>query len=79
MWGVSICSSAAFSPKMLTRSVGNEGASSKSSARSNQTCFYIRPKGGHSVPGLCGEGGVPLACMGVPPLHVLLLESHYQG
>ena len=73
--GASICWSVAFSLKKLARLVSSEGASPKSSARSNHTCFCTGPKGGHSATGLCVKGGHPLVCMGVLPLCVPLLDS----
>ena len=72
-WRASIILSVAFFPKKFARSVGIEGASPKSLARSNWTCFYTRPKGGHSATGLCREGGLPLVCIGAQPLCILLL------
>ena len=77
--GALICSSVMFSPKKLARSLSSKGASPKSLARSNQTCFCTGPKGGYSATGLCGEGGHPSASMGAPPLSVLLLDSYCWG
>ena len=65
--------------RKLTKSMGSKGASPKSFARENQTCFCTRPKHGQSAIGFCREGGHPLSCIGVPPLHVLLLDSCCQG
>ena len=78
-WGTSFCSLVAFPPRKLTRSLGNEGAFPKSSARLNQTCFCTGPKDGHSATGFCGEGEHPLACVGTPPLCILPLDSDCQG
>ena len=77
--GASICSSVVFSPKKLASFVGSEGASPKSSARSNQTCFCTGSKGEFSATGLYREGGHPLVCMGMLPIQILLLDSHCLG
>ena len=65
--------------RKVVRSVGCEGSSPKSSSMLNLTCFFTGSLGGHSSIGSFGGGGCPLVCMGVPPLHVLLLDSGGQG
>ena len=72
--GASIHPSVAFFPKNLARLTGGEGASPKSSTRSNWTCFCTRTKGGHSATGPFREGWCPSACVGVLPIHFLLLD-----
>ena len=78
-WGVSVYSSVVFPPRKVARSLGSEDASPKSLPRLNWTCLCTGSKGRHSATGLCGEGGLPSACMGALPLHIWLLDSHCWG
>ena len=67
--------SLAVPPRKVARSVGSEGSSLKSS-KVNLTCFFTGSSGRHSSIGFCGGGGNSSVCMGMPPLCILLQDSH---
>ena len=61
-------------PRKVTRSVGSEGSSPKSSSKLNLACFFTGSLGGHSSIGSCRGGGCPSVCMWEHHLfHILLL------
>ena len=75
--GVSIHWSVAFSPKKLARSMGSVGASPKSEARLNWTCFCTGSKGagsaGRSPKTWLWEWGTPMPLQLTPTNSALVL------
>ena len=80
--GASVCSSVE-SLRKQAKSLGNGGLLLRSSVRTKQTCFFVRPWGEHSVTDPGREWRHLVVCIRVLSGHILLtsllLDSHCWG